>query len=158
MWPVREVHDEFMPMSTVDNDDMVAVICGRLDAGTRIGIDLLRLLISVLFSPFGIAFRIPVGLGELEFTRLGESETGVERPKCRHQGKADENTPNFVAILAVTSLEVGLESSEGDDGDQGADESTPTLVGEDEGEESSSTVDVCTVWSGLGKPGPGGIA
>lgn len=147
--PLGEVGDKLGKGLALGGNDTVAVlyISDGLDLWRVVTLNNLGfcVLLDVLVRG-RFEMRIRVILGELVLGGFGEGESSVESAKGWDEGQADEETPCAVDVVGMSAFDVFLEATEYYDGDERADEGTPTLVGEDEAKESTSSVNVGTVW------------
>lgn len=151
MGPGREVVDELLVMGLLDSDDTVPVVIflvngGNFGAGVRV--DLLRVLRSVLLSFLVIMLERGFGarsLGKLILAGLRKSEASIESSDSGDQGETNEDAPDLVSVLDIASLEIRLEGTKGNDGDEGADEGAPSLVCKDKAQERASAMNVGTI-------------
>lgn len=147
--PFLEVDEELVQGLVLGSNDSVAfstvfVSISRVDLGGTIRLEIL-FLVSWGFAVSSLEVLGAVLASEGVLAGLGESQALVEGTKGRDERETDEDTPDLVDVLRVARADVRLESGESDDGDQGSNERSPTLVGEDEAQEGASSVDVGTV-------------
>lgn len=149
--PFLEVVEELLPGSLLGDDDTmtfraVLVSIDSVDLRRALGFDVLFLLGNIMRSlAVARVTSIFCLASKSVLAGLGKSQTIVERAESGDEGETDEDTPDLVNVLWVTAPDVRLEGREGDDGQERSDKRTPTLVGEDEAQEGSSTVDVGTI-------------
>jgi hypothetical protein len=156
MRPCLHVMDEFLPGSLLRRNDTMSlatlVSISGLDAWGIIRLEILLLLV-VVFLMIGCCECLIRFLGESELARLGEGQALVEDSESRDERETDEDTPDLVNVLRVSGTDIRLECSESDNGDKGTDERAPTLIGEDEAQHGSATVDVGTIGNNGGGHG-----
>lgn len=124
----------------------------RLDAWGIIRLEILLLVVSV-FMVLACCESFGRFLGESVLAGLGEGQALVEDSESGDERKTDEDTPDLVNVLRMSGTDIRLECRESDNGDNGTDKGAPTLIGEDEAQHRSTTVNVGTIGDDGGRHG-----